>query len=58
MIEDIKSGNGLCFGTGKLQELCKMLPDEGEVLELLFFLFNMSIVSLDSKPLFIYFVNT
>lgn len=31
MIEDIKSGNGLSFGTGKLRELCKLMPDEGEV---------------------------
>lgn len=32
MIEDIKSGNGLGFASGKLRELCKLLPDEGEVL--------------------------
>lgn len=31
MIKDIKSGNGLSFGTGKLRELCKLLPDDGEV---------------------------
>lgn len=31
MIEDIKSGNGLSFGTGKLRELCRLLPDDGEV---------------------------
>lgn len=32
MIEEIKSGSGLSFGSGKLRELCKLLPDEGEVL--------------------------
>lgn len=42
MIEDIKSGNGLGFGTGKLQELCKMLPDEGEVKQLVNFKGDMS----------------
>ncbi|RVE65031.1 hypothetical protein OJAV_G00132220 [Oryzias javanicus] len=37
LIEDIKSGRGDSFGFGKLQELCKMLPDDGEVKELLKF---------------------
>lgn len=32
MVEEIKSGSGLSFGSGKLRELCKLLPDEGEVL--------------------------
>lgn len=32
MIEEIKSGRSLSFGSEKLRELCKMLPDEGEVL--------------------------
>lgn len=32
LIEEIKSGNGLRFAPGKLRELCKLLPDEGEVL--------------------------
>lgn len=32
MIEEIRSGNGLGFASGKLRELCKLLPDEGEVL--------------------------
>lgn len=32
MVEEIKSGNGLSFGSGKLRELCKLLPDEREVL--------------------------
>lgn len=32
MIEDIKSGNGLSFALGKLRELCKLLPEDGEVL--------------------------
>lgn len=31
MIENIKLGKGLSFGSGKLRELCKLLPDEGEV---------------------------
>ncbi|XP_070685272.1 FH2 domain-containing protein 1-like [Pempheris klunzingeri] len=30
MIKDIKSGSGLTFAPGKLRELCKLLPDEGE----------------------------
>lgn len=37
MIEEIKAGKSLCFGAGKLQELCKLLPDEGEVLESAYF---------------------
>ncbi|KAF7658001.1 hypothetical protein LDENG_00019300 [Lucifuga dentata] len=37
MIEEIKSGNGLSFGCGKLMEMCKMLPDEHEVKQLLSF---------------------
>lgn len=36
LIEDIKSGSGNSFGFGKLQELCKMLPDDGEVIFLLY----------------------
>lgn len=32
MIKDIKSGSNLSFASGKLRELSKMLPDEGEVL--------------------------
>lgn len=32
MIEDIKSGNGLSFALGKLRELCKLLPEDVEVL--------------------------
>lgn len=32
LIDEIKSGNGLRFAPGKLRELCKLLPDEGEVL--------------------------
>ncbi|KAF0030085.1 hypothetical protein F2P81_016816 [Scophthalmus maximus] len=37
MIEDIKSGRSLSFGCGKLRELCKLLPDEGEVKQLVSF---------------------
>lgn len=33
VIEDIKSGRGLSFGTGKLRELCRLLPDDGEVFD-------------------------
>lgn len=32
MIEEIKSGISVSFGSEKLRELCKLLPDEGEVL--------------------------
>lgn len=32
MIEDIKSGNGVSFALGKLRELCKLLPEDVEVL--------------------------
>lgn len=32
MIEDIKSGSSLNFASGKLKELCKLLPDKEEVL--------------------------
>lgn len=31
MIEDIKLGIGRSFGSGKLRELCKLLPEDGEV---------------------------
>lgn len=34
MIEDIKVGNYLSFGTGKLRELCKLLPDKDEMKQL------------------------
>nr|XP_057936021.1 FH2 domain-containing protein 1-like [Doryrhamphus excisus]XP_057936022.1 FH2 domain-containing protein 1-like [Doryrhamphus excisus] len=37
LIEDIRAGSGLAFGYGKLRELCKLLPDEGEVKQLLKF---------------------
>ncbi|XP_077423043.1 FH2 domain-containing protein 1-like [Vanacampus margaritifer] len=37
MIEDIKAGNGLGFGPGKLRELRKLLPDDRELKELLKF---------------------
>lgn len=38
LIQDIQSGNGLSFGTGKLREMCKLLPDEGEVFVLICFI--------------------
>ncbi|TRY65996.1 hypothetical protein DNTS_003776 [Danionella cerebrum] len=37
MIEDIVGGRGEKFGTGKLRELGKLLPEEGEVRQLLDF---------------------
>ncbi|KAM9733688.1 uncharacterized protein fhdc4 isoform 1-T2 [Menidia menidia] len=37
MIEDITSGCALSFGSGKIRELCRLLPDEGEVKQLLRF---------------------
>ena len=33
VLEDIRQGNWLRFGAGKLKELCKLLPEEGEVRE-------------------------
>uniref|UniRef100_UPI0037E7FBFF FH2 domain-containing protein 1-like n=1 Tax=Semicossyphus pulcher TaxID=241346 RepID=UPI0037E7FBFF len=42
MIEDIKSGRGLSFGSGKLRELCKLMPDDGEVKQLVAFKGNSS----------------
>jgi hypothetical protein len=39
MIADISSGTSTGFGTGKLRELCKMLPEEGEVCGMFFFSF-------------------
>ncbi|KAK1900284.1 FH2 domain containing protein 1 [Dissostichus eleginoides] len=37
MIEEIKLGSSLTFGPGKLKELCKLLPDEGEKKQLVGF---------------------
>lgn len=34
MIEDIVNGKGEKFGPGKLKEMCKLLPEEGEVRQL------------------------
>ncbi|KAK1169608.1 FH2 domain-containing protein 1 isoform X1 [Acipenser oxyrinchus oxyrinchus] len=34
MVEDIKLGSMNTFGVGKLQELCKLLPEDGEVKKL------------------------
>lgn len=31
MIDDIINGRGERFGTGKLKEFCKLLPEDGEV---------------------------
>ncbi|XP_073674140.1 FH2 domain-containing protein 1 [Garra rufa] len=37
MIDDIINGRGERFGTGKLKELCKVLPEDGEVRQLIAF---------------------
>ncbi|XP_034024725.1 FH2 domain-containing protein 1-like [Thalassophryne amazonica] len=37
MIEAIQSGNGPSFGSGKLRELCKLLPDESEMKDMIGF---------------------
>lgn len=37
MIEEIKLGSSLSFAPGKLKELCKLLPDEGEEKQLVCF---------------------
>ncbi|XP_042167170.1 FH2 domain-containing protein 1-like [Oncorhynchus tshawytscha] len=34
IVDDVRRGNWLRFGAGKLKELCKLLPDEGEVKKL------------------------
>ncbi|KAI1893605.1 hypothetical protein AGOR_G00125440 [Albula goreensis] len=45
MVEDIHQGNGAPFGTGKLKELCKLLPEDGEVKQLLAFSGDLSLLS-------------
>uniref|UniRef100_A0A3Q3FZW4 FH2 domain containing 3 n=1 Tax=Labrus bergylta TaxID=56723 RepID=A0A3Q3FZW4_9LABR len=42
--QDIRQGNWLRFGTGKLVELCKLLPEDGEVKLLLSFSGNLSVL--------------
>uniref|UniRef100_A0A3Q2ZR36 FH2 domain containing 3 n=2 Tax=Kryptolebias marmoratus TaxID=37003 RepID=A0A3Q2ZR36_KRYMA len=42
IIEDIHQGNWLRFETGKLKELCKLLPEESELKQLLSFRGNLS----------------
>ncbi|XP_029304279.1 FH2 domain containing 3 [Cottoperca gobio] len=44
MVQDICQGNWLRFGTGKLKELCKLLPEESEVKRLLSFSGNLSVL--------------
>ncbi|KAG8007984.1 FH2 domain-containing protein 1 [Nibea albiflora] len=44
IVQDICQGNWLRFGTGKLKELCKLLPDESEVKQLLSFSGNLSVL--------------
>ncbi|KAJ3589896.1 hypothetical protein NHX12_010737 [Muraenolepis orangiensis] len=42
MVEDILQGNWLRFGTGKLKELCKLLPENCDVKKLCAFTGNVS----------------
>ncbi|XP_078122681.1 FH2 domain containing 3 isoform X1 [Sander vitreus] len=44
VVQDICQGNWLRFGTGKLKELCKLLPEESEVKQLLSFSGNLSLL--------------
>ncbi|XP_033496666.2 FH2 domain containing 3 [Epinephelus lanceolatus] len=44
IVQDICQGNWLRFGTGKLKELCKLLPEESEVKQLLSFSGNLSVL--------------
>ncbi|XP_070700031.1 FH2 domain containing 3 [Pempheris klunzingeri] len=44
MVQDIRQGNWLRFGTGKLKELCKLLPEESEVKQLMAFSGNLSVL--------------
>ncbi|KAF0038657.1 hypothetical protein F2P81_009141 [Scophthalmus maximus] len=44
MVQDIRQGNWLRFGTGKLTELCKLLPEESEVKQLLSFRGSLSVL--------------
>ncbi|XP_053187077.1 FH2 domain containing 3 [Scomber japonicus] len=44
MVQDIRQGNWLRFGTGKLRDLCKLLPEENEVKQLLSFSGNHSLL--------------
>ncbi|KAI4813947.1 hypothetical protein KUCAC02_003165 [Chaenocephalus aceratus] len=44
MVLDISQANWLRFGSGKLQELCKLLPEEREVKQLLSFSGNLSVL--------------
>lgn len=45
MIEDLTNGKGEGFGSGKLKEMCKLLPDDGEVRQLLDFKGDCSTLS-------------
>ncbi|XP_023258332.1 FH2 domain-containing protein 1-like [Seriola lalandi dorsalis] len=44
LVQDIRQGNWLRFGTGKLKELCKLLPEESEMKHLLSFSGNLSVL--------------
>uniref|UniRef100_H3CX43 FH2 domain containing 3 n=1 Tax=Tetraodon nigroviridis TaxID=99883 RepID=H3CX43_TETNG len=42
LVRDVREGNWLRFGPGKLRELCKLLPEDTEVKQLLAFRGNLS----------------
>ncbi|XP_068186545.1 FH2 domain containing 3 [Antennarius striatus] len=44
MVQDIREGNWLKFGSGKLKDLCKLLPEDSEVKQLLSFSGNLSVL--------------
>lgn len=44
MVQDICQGNWLRFGSGKLKELCKLLPEDTEVKQLLSFTGNIALL--------------
>ncbi|KAA8586884.1 hypothetical protein FQN60_000720 [Etheostoma spectabile] len=44
VVQDICEGNWLKFGAGKLKELCKLLPEESEVKQLLAFSGKLSVL--------------
>ncbi|XP_056141338.1 FH2 domain containing 3 [Lampris incognitus] len=44
LVEDIRQGNWLKFGAGKLKELCKLVPEDSEVRQLLSFSGDLSLL--------------
>ncbi|XP_061073534.1 inverted formin-2 isoform X2 [Conger conger] len=45
MVEDISQGNGESFGRGKLKDMFKLLPEDGEVKQLLAYKGDLSLLS-------------